>query len=222
MLYIVSTPIGNLSDLSPRAAEVLKSSDVILCEDTRVTLKLLQRLEIKKPLLAIHQHSDDRKIKEAIGLLREGKTVSLVTDAGTPAISDPGGRFVEAVLLELGNNFPIVPIPGPCAAVAALSISGFPADKFLFLGFPPHKNGRQTYFSKIATTEETVCFYESTHRIIKTLKELGDKIDCRPLVVGRELTKIHETLYRGTADEVTKALEKGSIKGEFVIVVRAK
>jgi 16S rRNA (cytidine1402-2'-O)-methyltransferase len=222
MLYIVSTPIGNLSDLSLRAAEVLKSSDVILCEDTRVTLKLLQHLGVKKTLLAIHQHSDDRKINEAIDLLREGKTLSLVTDAGTPAISDPGGRFVEAVLAGLGNDFSIIPIPGPCAAIAALSISGFPADKFLFMGFPPHKNGRQTYFSKIAAAEETVCFYESTHRILKTLNELAAKISERQIVVCRELTKLHETTYRGAAAEVTKALEKGSIKGEFVIVICSK
>lgn len=222
MLYIIATPIGNLSDLSPRAAEVLRSADIILCEDTRVSLKLFRALKIEKSLIALHQHSDDKRIGEIIQMLREGKTLALVTDAGTPAISDPGGKFVETVLRELGNDFSIIPIPGPCAAIAALSISGFPADNFLFLGFPPHKKGRQNYFSKIAATTETVCFYESTHRILKTMTELGEKIGERPIMVCRELTKFHETIYRGTAAEVTKQLEKGSIKGEFVVVVREK
>ncbi|MFH1253751.1 MAG: 16S rRNA (cytidine(1402)-2'-O)-methyltransferase [Candidatus Uhrbacteria bacterium] len=221
-LFIIATPIGNLSDLSPRAAETLRLSDAILCEDTRVTLKLLQHLAIKKPLIALHQHSDDKRINEIIKLLKEGKTLSLVTDAGTPGISDPGGKFVEMALKELSDDLSIVPIPGPCAAISALSISGFPADNFLFLGFPPHKKGRQTYFSRVAETEDTVVFYESTHRILKTLAELGDKIGDRKIVVCRELTKMHETTYRGTAAEVTKALEKGSIKGEFVVVVGAK
>jgi len=221
-LFIVATPIGNLSDLSPRAAEILKNSDAILCEDTRVSLKLLQHLEIKKQLIALHQHSDDKRISEIIGMLKEGKTLSLVTDAGTPAISDPGGKFVEEAIKALGDDLEIIPIPGPCAAIGALSISGFPADNFLFLGFPPHKKGRQTYFERVASTEDTVVFYESTHRILKTLNELEKKIGERKTVVCRELTKLHETTYRGTAIEVTKRLEKGSIKGEFVIVICPK
>jgi 16S rRNA (cytidine1402-2'-O)-methyltransferase len=218
-LFIVATPIGNLADLSPRAIETFKISEAILCEDTRVSSKLFSHLGLKKTLIAVHQHTDDRRISEAINLLREGKTLSLITDAGTPAISDPGGKFVEAALKELGDELQVVPIPGPCAAISALSISGFPADNFLFLGFPPHKKGRKTYFEQIAATEETVCFYESTHRILKTLTELGEKIGDRKIVVCRELTKIYETTYRGTAAEVTKRLEKGSIKGEFVVVI---
>lgn len=217
-LYIIATPIGNLSDLSSRAAETLAAVDVVVCEDTRVTGKILQHLEIKKPMIAVNQHADEARIAEAIRYLKEGKSLALTTDAGTPAISDPGGKFVEAALKAL-PELEIIPIPGACAAIAALSISGFPADKFLFLGFPPHKNGRKAYFNKVATTEETVCFYESTHRILKTLKELGEVIDNRKIVVCRELTKLHETTYRGSSAEVTKLLEKGSIKGEFVVVV---
>lgn len=221
MFYIVSTPIGNLSDLSPRATEVLKSVEAILCEDTRVTLHLLQRGSFSKPLISFHQHSNIQKISEILSMLREGKDLALVTDAGTPGISDPGGLLVEAVVKEFGDEVKIIPIPGPCAAIAALSVSGFPTDKFLFLGFPPNKKGRQGYFARLAASEETVVFYESTHRILKTLKELGAKINDRPIVVCRELTKIYETIYRGTVTEVTKQLEKGSIKGEFVVVVKA-
>jgi len=220
-LFIVATPIGNLSDLTKRAAETLSAVDVVVCEDTRVTGKILQHLGIKKPMIAVNQHADEARMAEVIRCLKEGKSLALTTDAGTPAISDPGGKFVEAALKAL-PELEVIPIPGPCAAIAALSISGFPADKFLFLGFPPHKNGRKAYFAKIAATEETVCFYESTHRILKTLEELGSVIGERKLVVGRELTKMHETVYRGSASEVTKLLGKGSIKGEFVVVVRSE
>lgn len=218
-LYIIATPIGNLSDLSSRAAETLRVVDAVVCEDTRVTAKILQHLGIKKSMIAVNQHASGARIAEGLDLLREGKSLALTTDAGTPAISDPGGKFVAAAIKVLGDELQVVPIPGPCAAVAALSVSGFPADKFLFLGFPPHKNGRKAYFSKIAAAEETVCFYESTHRILKTLGELGAVVGERKIVVCRELTKLYETTYRGTAAEVTNKLEKGSIKGEFVIVV---
>jgi 16S rRNA (cytidine1402-2'-O)-methyltransferase len=218
MLYIVATPIGNLSDLSPRAAETLRAVEAVVCEDTRVTGKILQHLEIKKSMIAINQHADEARITQAVKLLKKGKSLALTTDAGTPAISDPGGKFVEAALRAI-PDLVVAPIPGPCAAIAVLSISGFPADKFLFLGFPPHKNGRRAFFAKIAASPETICFYESTHRILKTLEQLGAVIGERKIVVGRELTKLHETVYRGTVTEVTKALEKGSIKGEFVLVV---
>lgn len=220
-LYIIATPIGNLSDLTLRAAETLGAVDAVICEDTRVTAKILQHLGLKKQMIAINQHADEARISSALKLLREGKSLALTTDAGTPAISDPGGKFVEAALKAL-PELEVVPIPGACAAIAALSVSGFPADKFLFLGFPPHKNGRKTYFAKIAATEETVCFYESTHRILKTLGELGAVVGDRKIVVCRELTKLHETIYRGTAAEVTKRLEKSSIKGEFVIILCPK
>jgi len=220
-LFVVATPIGNLSDLSVRALETLASVSAVLCEDTRVTSKLLAVAKLEKTLIAFHQHSDERRVDEVVERLRTGESLALVTDAGTPGISDPGGKLVERVVKEFGTDAVIIPIPGPNAAIAALSVSGFPADRFLFLGFPPHKKGRQGYFKEIAAFDGTVAFYESTHRILKTLKELEEveRLKERPLVVCRELTKIHETTYRGTAAEVTKRLEATSIKGEFVVIV---
>jgi len=220
-LFVVATPIGNLSDISLRAKNALESVDAILCEDTRVTSKLLAASGIRKTLVAYHQHSDDRRVKEIVAMLREGKSLALVTDAGTPGISDPGGKLVASVVAELGNDVNVVPIPGPSAIIAALSVSGFPCDEFLFLGFPPNKKGRQTFFKRLPTIESTVVFYESTHRIMKTLEEIRGQAGLagRRLVVCRELTKLHETVYRGTAEEVTAMLKSTSIKGEFVIVL---
>ncbi|KKQ38951.1 MAG: Ribosomal RNA small subunit methyltransferase I, partial [Candidatus Moranbacteria bacterium GW2011_GWF2_37_7] len=168
-LYIVATPIGNLEDISFRAIRILNEVDLVLCEDTRVTKILLERYEIKKPILSYHQHSKLQKIDYIINLLKEGKNLALVSDAGTPGISDPGQRLIGKVLEELGGEIKIEPIPGPNAAIAALSISGFDTDEFLFLGFPPHKKGRQTFFVNILeeSQKRTVVFYESTHRIIK-------------------------------------------------------
>ena len=214
-LYIVATPIGNLQDITRRAVSTLQTVDAILCEDTRVTAKLLAALEIRKPLIAFHQHSDDRRTKEVIDMLGEGKSLALVTDAGTPGISDPGGKLVERAVEE---GVSIVPIPGPSAVITALSVSGFPSDQFLFLGFPPHK-GRGSFFKRVAGAEGTVVFYESTHRILKCLEELSAVLPDRMLVVCRELTKLHETIYRGSASQVTDQLKSSSIKGEFVIVV---
>ncbi|OGL66452.1 16S rRNA (cytidine(1402)-2'-O)-methyltransferase [Candidatus Uhrbacteria bacterium RIFCSPHIGHO2_01_FULL_63_20] len=218
-LYVVATPIGNLSDLSDRAKRTLSSVDAVLCEDTRVTAKLLAVIGAKRTLVSLHQHSDERKLKEVVARLEAGESLALVTDAGTPGISDPGGILVEAVVAALGDEARIIPIPGPSALVTALSVSGFPSDRFAFLGFPPHKKGRQTYFKELAGIETTVVLYESTHRILKTLRELEQAVSKRPVVVCRELTKLHETVYRGTASEVTKRLESTSIRGEFVIVV---
>jgi len=181
----------------------------------------MNALEIRKPLIAYHQHSDDRRTSEVLSMLVQGKSLALVTDAGTPGISDPGGKLVEGIVSKLPEVV-IVPIPGPNAAIAALSVSGFPADAFLFLGFPPHKKGRRAYFERVAENEDTVVFYESTHRIMKTLVELAPLIDDRRICVGRELTKLHETIYRGTAAEVTEQLKSTSIKGEFVIVLAPK
>lgn len=218
-LYVVATPIGNLKDMTERGKSVLQSVDAILCEDTRVTSKLLAAYGIQRTLVAYHQHSDMKRSGEIVSMLREGKSLALVTDAGTPGISDPGGRLVEQVVHELGDAVAIIPIPGACAAVAALSVCGFPTDEFVFLGFPPHKKGRQTFFKRLPTIESTVVFYESTHRIEKTLAEIGAAVGDRKLVVCRELTKLHETTYRGTAAEVTEQLKSTSIKGEFVIVL---
>lgn len=221
-LYILATPIGNLEDITLRAIRVLKEVDFILCEDTRETRKLLLRYEINKPTLSYHQHSKLQKIEQIIGLLKEGKNLALVSDAGTPSISDPGGKLVEEVLRALEDGAEIIPIPGPSAVITAASISGFPADKFLFLGFPPHKKGRNKFFKKITGTEETVIFYESTYRIIKSLEELRAAAPERRVAVCRELTKMFETIYRGTADEVINKLKADTTKGEFVVVVGGK
>ena len=223
MLYVVATPIGNLEDISPRAISVLNSSDIILAEDTRVTRVLISKYGINKPLISYHQHSKIKKINEIIALLKEDKILSLVSDAGTPGINDPGNFLIQEILKEI-PELKIVPIPGPNAAVTALSISGFPADKFVFLGFPPHKKGRQTFFKRIGDIEETVVLYESKHRILKALKELKElsMLDNRPVMVARELTKQFETIYRGMVDEVLEQLNKSKVLGEFVVIVRAK
>lgn len=216
-LFIVATPIGNLGDISVRAKQVLQSVELVLCEDTRVTAKLMAALEIRPSLNSFHEHTDTLKRKHFVDLLKAGQSIALVTDAGTPAISDPGS-FLVADAISAG--IVVTPIPGPSAVIAALSISGLPIDRFTFVGFPPHKKGRQSFFKELGSIDHVIVVYESTHRIMKTLealKELG-----RSLVVCRELTKLHETTYRGSADEVMKQIEATSSKGEFVIVIAAK
>src|SRR3989344_7236495 len=173
LLYIVTTPIGNLEDITLRAINVLSNADLILAEDTRVTKVLLDRYNIKKEVLSYHQHSGLKKLDRIIETLKDGRNVALVTDAGTPGISDPGNYLIQEVLKEI-PGLKTVPIPGPNAAVTALSVSGFYSDEFIFLGFPPHKKGRQTFFKNIVETNETIVFYESKHRIIRTLEELRD------------------------------------------------
>ncbi|MBT3230353.1 16S rRNA (cytidine(1402)-2'-O)-methyltransferase [Candidatus Uhrbacteria bacterium] len=212
-LYVVGTPIGNLSDITERALETLKTVDLIACEDTRVTKKLLSNYSIDTPTISYHQHSTDEKAGHIVSKLVDGASVALVTDAGTPGISDPGGKLVEVAIKA---DVTVVPIPGASAIAAALSVCGFPTDKFTFLGFPPNKKGRKTYFENIETIKQTVALYESKHRIIKTLEQLPQD---RTLIVGRELTKMHEHIYRGTAPEVIEQLNQTSTKGEFVIVI---
>lgn len=227
-LYIVATPIGNLEDITFRAVKTLKEVDLILCEDTRVTKVLLGKYDIQKPTLSYHQHTKLQKLEYIIDLLREGNNLALVSDAGTPGISDPGQKLIEKILSELSSEVEIVPIPGPNAAIAALSVSGFDTDEFLFLGFPPHKKGRQTFFENVLeeSQKRTVVFYESTHRIIKALELLDSLLQTKnyqlktDLVVCRELTKKFETIYRGNVSEVLEKLKNDIIKGEFVVVVR--
>ncbi len=221
-LFILATPIGNLEDISLRGLRVLKEADVIAAEDTRVTRKLLDHYQIQKPLISLHKFSSAKEVGKIIEMLKAGKNIVLVSDAGTPGISDPGGKLIEEVLKTLGSEVEVIPIPGPNAAVAALSISGFPADRFLFLGFSPHKKGRKTFFQEIADSEYTVVFYESPHRIIKTLKEMSEheELKNRQLVIARELTKKFETIYRGTASEILEKFEKELTRGEITVVVR--
>jgi len=216
-LYIVATPIGNLGDITLRALEILKSVDVVLCEDTRVTKNLLDRYEIKKTTLSYHQHSDQRKVKEILDLLLNGKSLALVTDAGTPGISDPGNLLIRDLRAK-SNEIEIIPIPGASAIISALSVSGFPTDKFLFLGFPPHKNKRQKFFQEAAAAEYTVCFDESSHRIEKCLKEIRENFSLdRKILIGRELTKQFESFYIGTVGGLPDM--QIPAKGEFVVVI---
>jgi len=214
-LYIIATPIGNLGDMTMRAVETLKAVDVILCEDTRETLKLLKHFGFEKHLVGVHQHSSEAKVR---ALLNQYDNVAYASDAGTPGISDPGNKVVE-VAVKIG--FKIIPIPGACAAVAALSVSGLPTDKFLFLGFLPHK-GRTKVYNLIREAEFTVCFYESTHRILKTLEQLKAVVAPeRAVVVCRELTKMFEEIVRGNINEVSEQIQAES-RGEFVVIINRK
>lgn len=229
IFFVVSTPIGNLKDISPRALQALSEVDLILCEDTRVTKKLLNHYQIKTPTLSYHQHSELRKINYIISLLRQGKSLALVSDAGTPGISDPGNKLIEQVIKMWEGRPPtflqveIVPVPGPSAVTAAASVAGFPMDKFVFLGFPPAKKKRKKFFQEIINAKYPIIFYESPYRIIKSLEELGSEAEKNKaefkIAVCRELTKKFETIYRGTIKEVIKEIKKDKIKGEFVVVV---
>ena len=222
ILYIVATPIGNLADITIRARETLNKVDLILCEDTRITQKLLSHCGIKTPTLSYHQHSKLKKINYILKLLEEGKNLALVSDAGTPGISDPGNKLVDEVIKSLNDEVKIVAIPGPSATITAASISGFPMDKFIFLGFPPAKRKRKKFFDQVIDSKYPVILYESPYRIIKTLKELSFLISNREIVVCRELTKKFETIYRGKIEQVIKEIEKDKIKGEFVVIVERK
>ena len=223
-LYIISTPIGNLEDITLRALRVLKEADLILCEDTRVTGKLLSHYGIRAPTLSYHQHSRLERVGEIARLLAEGKNLALVTDAGTPGISDPGNELVAEIVRQM-RDVKVVPIPGPSALTAVASIAGFPMDRFTFFGFPPAKKGRKKFFEQIAQSEYPVVFYESPYRILKSLSELQTIRDTKyqiqdtRVVVGRELTKKFEKVYRGTIAEVMKQLGGQEARGEFVVVV---
>lgn len=226
--YVVATPIGNMEDVTFRAISVLKSVDLILCEDTRVTQKLLHRYEISKPTYSYNAHSTDSKVEKVFEAIREGKNIALVSDAGTPAISDPGSLLVSQVReFSKKENVPveIFAIPGASAVTSALSISGFPSSDFLFLGFLPHKRGRETLFREIASSERTAVFYESPHRIEKALESLAKFLEPnRQIAVARELTKIYEEFVSGTPAEVAEYFKKNQdkVRGEFVVMVSAK
>jgi 16S rRNA (cytidine1402-2'-O)-methyltransferase len=220
-LYVVGTPIGNLDDISLRALRVLAEVDCILCEDTRVSKKLLSHFGINKPTMSYHAHTDDSKTKKILDFLREGKSLALVSDAGTPSISDPGSMLVSKIY-EFGMSVQVVAIPGPSAVTSALSISGIPSSDFLFLGFLPHKKGRETLFKEIASSTRPVVFYESPHRILKCLRSLQGVLGTeRIVVVCRELTKIHEEVVRDTASGVLSyyTSHPDKVRGEFVVVV---
>ncbi|MEK7143408.1 MAG: 16S rRNA (cytidine(1402)-2'-O)-methyltransferase [Patescibacteria group bacterium] len=237
ILYVVSTPIGNLEDVTLRALRVLKEVDIILCEDTRVTQRLLKHYGIvNKQLSTYNEKRSGVKFEKIIEWLKEGKKIALVSDAGTPAISDPGAMLVEKVREEfkvrpLGDSrsdleIKIESVPGPSALTAALSVAGIPVSDFLFLGFLPHKKGRETLFKEIAESKRTVVFYESPHRIMKTLASLSSHLAVKPpsgrrVAIARELTKIYEQVVFGTPSELTFYFEKNKdkIRGEFVVIV---
>lgn len=215
-LFVVATPIGNLEDITLRALRILKEVDLILCEDTRVTKKLLDHYQINKPLLSFHQHSDERKIQEIMKHISKGEDIALVTDSGTPNVSDPGGKLV-AVALAAGCK--VEPVPGVSALTALISVVGIDLHEFLFLGFLPHKKGRQTLIKKIIGSDIPVILYESVHRINKLLSQLSQLSPARQIIIGRELTKKFETIYRGNLEEIKKQLTRDQIKGEFVIII---
>ena len=220
-LTIVPTPIGNLEDMTLRAIRTLSESDMILCEDTRVTRKLLNHYEIQVPTMSYHTHSTLSKTEKIRELLEEGNNLSLVSDAGTPTISDPGSRLVSYIQENL-PSVEISALPGASAVTTALSMSGFPASEFLFLGFLPHKKGRQTLFKKISETKMTSVFYESPHRILKALNSLLEVLeDTRKIAVCKEITKIHEEVVKGTVSEVIEYFDinPDRVRGEFVVIV---
>ena len=223
-LSIVATPIGNLADMTFRAVEVLKNVDCILCEDTRTTGKLLAHYGIKNKTQSYHSHTKLAKLDLFITMIREGKNLALVSDAGTPCISDPGVILVAKLREEFGNDFKVIAIPGASALVSALSISGLPAHEFTWKGFVPHKKGRETFFTDVSEIETTVIFYESVHRFLKTLESLAEKIPTRNICVARELTKMFEETVNGTTLEVLEYFQNNpdKVRGEFVIVVGPK
>lgn len=225
-LFVVATPIGNLQDITLRALETLKNVDVVLCEDTRVTKKLLSHYGILAATMSYHQHSSESTMQKIFAMLSEGKNLALVSDAGTPGISDPGNELISFIVSSTKTKqlldfctIKIVPIPGPSAVGALASVAGIPMNSFLFLGYPPHKNKRNKFFSEVAQSTHPVILYESPYRIGKTLQDLADLKKEGFLVVGRELTKKFETIYRGPIQEVQSMIEKGVQKGEFVLVV---
>lgn len=218
-LYIVATPIGNLEDLTLRALRILKEVDLILGEDTRVTKKLLARYKINTPILSYHQHSKLKKVNYILDFLKQEKNLALVTDSGTPGISDPGNKLVNEVAEKLGNKVKIVPIPGSSALTTAASVSSFPMDKFLFMGFPPAKRKRKRFFEEAANSKYPVIFYESPYRIIKSLNELRTLNNELEIIICRELTKKFEKIYRGKVTEVIERIKRDKIKGEFVVII---
>lgn len=232
-LFIVATPIGNLEDITLRAVRILKEVDLIVCEDTRVTSKLLSHYSISKPLMSFHHHSDSNKFDKILNELENGKNVAYCSDAGTPGVSDPGNKLVfEAI----NKNIKVVPIPGVSALASLISVSGIDMQKFSFFGFPPHKKGRETYFKKVAISEIPVVYYDSPHRVLKnlellkTLTEVGsnsesnavDRCVCqKQIIIGRELTKMFEEIVRGNIFDIETYFENNptKIKGEFSVIV---
>jgi 16S rRNA (cytidine1402-2'-O)-methyltransferase len=217
-LIVVATPIGNLSDLSGRATEALADADLIACEDTRRTGKMLAGLRIKKRLVSLHEHNERQQLPRLLAAIDNGQTVVLVSDAGTPLLSDPGYVFVRSAI---ASGIPVEHVPGPSAILTALVVSGLPPYPFTFAGFPPPRSAkRKKFFSRLAGLDHTVVMFESPHRITRSLDDLYEVLGNRPIAAARELTKLHEEVVRGSVLEVLEVLrERPSIKGEFTVVV---
>ena len=214
-LYVVATPIGNLDDITLRALKVLKSVATIAAEDTRRTAILLRHFGISTPVTSLHEHNERRKLPALLAALARGGDVALVSDAGTPLISDPGQQLVLAATEQ---GVPVVPIPGASAVLAALAVSGFPSDTFVFLGFPPTKpQSRDAWLATLAAEPRTIVFFEAPHRITRTLTDISRVLVNRPIVIGRELTKLHEEIIHSTSQDILTKLPKE--KGEFTIVI---
>jgi 16S rRNA (cytidine1402-2'-O)-methyltransferase len=217
-LYVVATPIGNLADLTDRARSILAAVDVVACEDTRTTGAMLTRLGVRRELVAYHEHNETDAAERLAALLAAGKSIAVVSDAGTPGLSDPGFRIVRACRRR---SLPVVPVPGASALLAVLSASGLPTNGFLFVGFlPPKTSARTAFFEKYRGFDYTVALYESCHRIDKAVEDIvatlgGERVIC----VAKEVTKLHETFFVGTAATVQAQLAKSSLKGEFVLLI---
>lgn len=219
-IYLVPTPIGNLKDITLRALEVLENVDIIAAEDTRQTLKLLNHFEIKKTLISYHQHNEQGKSEDILELAEQGKSIAIVTDAGTPGISDPGAVIVQKCI---ENNFEFEVLPGATAITTALVYSGLDTTKFVFRGFISRENKeRKKLFEEVKNLRETIIFYESPHRLLSTLSTLMNELGNRRISVCRELTKLHEEIVRGSIEEVIQIFSDRTVKGEFVLVVEGK
>jgi 16S rRNA (cytidine1402-2'-O)-methyltransferase len=218
ILYIVGTPIGNRQDITLRALKTLKQVDCIACEDTRVTQKLLSLFEIKKPLISFHQHSKKLRFDQIISTLESGENIALVTDAGTPGISDPGNLLVESAIRR---GIVVIPIPGVSALTALASVAGIDLQHFAFWGFPPHKKGREKFFKEILALDFPVIYFESPHRVIKNLELLEKFSVQKNIILGREITKMFEEIVRGKVGEVLQYFKENEnkVKGEFAIIV---
>jgi len=216
LIYVVSTPIGNLADISLRAIDILKTVDLIACEDTRQTSKLLNRYEIKTKMTPYHDHNKEYKTSSLIEMIRKGKSIALVSDAGTPGISDPGFYLIREAIK---NDIKISPIPGPSALTAATVASGMEIDRFLFEGYLPRKKGRLKRLKELAAYKVTIVIFEGPHRVLKSLRDLRDTFGDRKAAIGRELTKVHEEFVRGNLSDLIANFNEHKPKGEFVILI---
>lgn len=220
-MYVVATPIGNRKDITLRALDVLKEVDLIAAEDTRFTGRFLAAYDIKRPFISYHEHNEDKRTPELIERMKNGESIALLSDAGTPSVSDPGYRLIKAAIAQ---EIPVIPIPGASAAVAALSVSGLPTDAFLFVGFPARGKGKRLKFLKMLANEaRTIVFYESPKRIIPLMEEMVEAMGDRCAVLAREMTKIHEEFLRGRLTEIITCMKnRSAVKGEITLLLAGR